>query len=311
MGSQHVAVLAGGLSLEREVSLRSGRRVAEALTSRQYDVDELDLDSGLVPRLRRGDLDAVVLALHGRSGEDGTVQALLELLDVPYSGPDATASALAWDKAVFKGMLARQGVPTPPWVTITSDAIRDLGGAAALDAFEERLEGPLVVKPSQGGACMGVRFVDSGSGLHEALVAAFSYHDVVVVEQFVGGTEVAITILDGEPLPAVEIHPKVGRYDFSARYTYGATDFYAPARLDDATIARAEEAALEAWTLTGCRDIARADLIVGDDGTPWILELDTCPGMTETSLVPMAANAAGLSFPDLCERLVTLTQRRG
>lgn len=309
MPRRKVAVLAGGLSLEREVSLRSGRRMSEALIAGGNDVIQLDLDSDLVPTLTSAGLDAAVLALHGRAGEDGTIQALLDMLAIPYTGPGPTASALAWDKAVFKGLLARAGVATPEWVTIASDAIRDLGGASALDMLGQRLPGPLVAKPAQGGACMGVRFVDTAGSLNEALMAAFSYHDVVVVEQFISGTEIAIALLDGEPLPAVEIVPKVGRYDFSARYTYGATDFYAPARLDRATLQAAEEAVTTAWEVIGARHIARADLIVDRDGQPWILEFDTCPGMTETSLVPMGAAAADLRFEDLCTRLVDLAVR--
>ena len=307
--SDRIAVIAGGLSLEREVSLRSGGRISDALDSQGYEVELLDLDDRLVSTLSERHFDAVVLALHGRSGEDGTVQGLLELMDIPYTGPDATASALAWDKAVCKGVLARAGVPTPKWATVASDVIRDLGGAPILPRLADRLGVPLVVKPSQGGAFMGVRFVDDPDRLSDALVAAFSYHDVVLAEQLIVGTEVAITVLDGEPLPAVEIVPKGQRYDFAARYTHGATDFYAPARLDDAIRTRAEDAVMRAWEVTGCRHIARADLIIDGDGQPWILELDTCPGMTETSLVPMAADAAGISFPKLCDRLVSLAQR--
>ena len=307
--SEHIAVLAGGLSLEREVSLRSGGRIADALDSLGHQVDLLDLDDTLVASLMEGSYDVVFLALHGRAGEDGTVQGLLELLGIPYTGPEATASALAWDKAICKGVLARGGTPTPAWTTVSSDVIRDLGGAPALPRLVERLGLPLVVKPAQGGAFMGVRFVDDPARLSDALMAAFSYHDVVLAERFVEGTEVAIAVLDGEPLPAVEIEPKGQRYDFAARYTHGATDFYVPARLADSVRARAEEVVMQAWDLTGCRHIARADLIIDEDGEPWVLELDTCPGMTETSLVPMAAEAAGLSFPKLCDRMVALARQ--
>ena len=304
-----VAVLAGGLSLERDVSLRSGRRIAEALERRAHDVDLVDLDSSLVPALLERNYSAVVLALHGRAGEDGTVQGLLDTLDMPYSGPDPTASALAWDKAIFKGLVSRQGLATPAWASVSSDAIRDLGGAHALPALSEQLGGPMVVKPSQGGAFMGVRFVDSPDHLSDALVGAFSYHNVVLVERFISGTEVAITVLDGEPLPPVEIVPKGEHYDFAARYTAGATDFYVPARLDPASAKQAQETALRAMELTGCRHLVRADLIIDDDGVPWLLELDTCPGMTETSLAPMSAEAGGVGFEDLCERLVELARR--
>ncbi|QBI20008.1 D-alanine--D-alanine ligase [Egibacter rhizosphaerae] len=305
-----VAVVAGGLSLERDVSLRSGGRVADALTDRGHEVELLDLDSALVERLSEKTFDVVFLALHGKSGEDGTVQALLDLMGIPYTGPDATASAIAWDKGVFKGLSARHGIPTPDWVPVSSEAIRDLGAASALPRIIERLGSPLVVKPAQGGAFMGVRVVDGDDDLRAGLVSALSYYDVALAERFVRGSEVAIAILDGEALPAVEIVPKTGQYDFSARYTHGAADFYAPARLDDRTRGEAEQVALRAWELAGCRDITRADLIVDADGQPWLLELDTCPGMTETSLVPMAAEAAGIGFDELCERLVQLALRR-
>lgn len=306
-----VAVLAGGLSLERDVSLRSGRRVAEALSDRGHEVTRLDLDDGLVDRLREVDADVCYLALHGKAGEDGTIQGLLDLLRLPYTGPDSIASAIAWDKAICKGLLARGGIDTPDWVAIASDAIQDMGAARALDQVVERLGSPLIVKPSQGGGSMGVRRVDEGDDLAAALGAAYSYHDVVLVERFISGAEVAVSVVDGQALPAIEIVPRVGAYDFAARYTHGATEFFAPARLDDATLERCRNIAVAAYEAVGCRDVSRADLMVDESGTPWLLELDTCPGMTETSLLPMAAQAAGWAFADLCERITQLAAARG
>ena len=304
MSSLQVAVLSGGLSLERDVSLRSGTRVANALEERGHRVDRIDLDDHLVTSLLEGGYDVVFLALHGKAGEDGSVQGLLQLLGIPYTGPDATASALAWDKNVFKGLLARRGLPTPDWVALSSSAIRNMGAARALDRVSGHLGLPLMVKPSQGGASMGVRRVDAADELGPALVTAYSYHEVVLVERFIKGTEIAISIVDGEPLPAVEVVPRDGAYDFAARYTHGATDFYAPARLDDDVLQHAKQVALDAYEAVGCRHVTRADLVVDADGGPWLLELDTCPGLTETSLLPTAAGAAGISFTDLCERLV-------
>lgn len=302
--SLSVVILCGGLSLEREVSLRSGRRVMEALADRGHRATLLDLDSELVPSLAQGGFDAAFLTLHGKAGEDGTIQGLLELLGLPYTGPDAIASAIAWDKAVFKGMLRRHGLDTPGWVAVSSDAIRTMGAGQALDRIGASLGGPFVVKPAQGGASMGVRFVPDETGLAQALVASFSYHDVVLVERFIAGAEVAVSIVDEQPLPPVEIVPKSGSYDFAARYTAGATEFFAPARLDTETLRRCTDLAMAAYQLAGCRQVTRADMIVDPDGRPWLLELDTCPGMTETSLLPMAAQAGGIEFAELCERLV-------
>lgn len=301
-----VAVLAGGLSLEREVSLRSGRRVAEALTDRGHHVTRLDLDERLVDRLADADVDVCYLALHGKAGEDGTIQGLLDLLALPYTGPDAVASAIAWDKAVCKGLLSRAGIPTPDWIAVSSEAIQDMGAAGALDRVGGRLGDALMVKPSQGGASMGVRRVGAGAELPGALVAAFSYHDVVLIERFIVGTEVAVSLVDAQPLPAVEIVPRTGTYDFAARYTHGATEFFAPARLDDAVLERCSQVAVDAYEMVGCRHVSRADMIVDEAGHPWLLELDTCPGMTETSLLPMAAQAAGWDFAALCERIIRL-----
>ena len=302
----NVAVLAGGLSLEREVSLMTGRRVGSALGDLGHQVTTLDLDDRLVPKLAEGGFDAAFLALHGKTGEDGTIQGLLELLQIPYTGPDPTASALAWDKVTAKGLISRAGIATPAWIAMSVDAIRDMGAAKAMHQVVERLGLPLVVKPAQGGAALGVKIVHEADELSAALVASLSYHSVVAIEQYVEGTEVAVSIVDGAPLPAVEIVPKTGAYDYSARYTHGATDFYAPARVDQSVATRAQEAALGAYTQLGCRHVTRADLIIDANGQPWFLELDTSPGMTETSLLPMAAQAAGWSFSDLCERLLEL-----
>ncbi len=314
MNLAKVAVLAGGLSLEREVSLRSGRRVADALADRGHDVARLDLDHSLVGALAPGHFDVVYLALHGKAGEDGAIQSLLELLELSYTGPDAVASLLAWDKAAAKGLLSRAGLATPDWMTLSSDAIRDMGAAGALDRVMTRLGTPVVAKPSQGGAAMGVRLVGNSNEMAPALMGAFSYHDVVLLERFVNGAEVAVSIVNGEALPPVEVVPKTGQYDFSARYTHGATEYFAPARLPDDVLDACLALSLQAWDVLGCRDVSRADLMVDADGKPWLLEFDTCPGMTETSLLPTAATAHGWEFGDLCERVLnsaaTRTQTR-
>ena len=289
-----VAVLAGGLSLERDVSIRSGRRVAAALAEHGFVVRRLDLDAGLVTALTEDPPALVFLALHGASGEDGTIQRLLELFDLAYTGSDPLASALAWDKPVCKGLLRRAGLPTPDWATIGSASIRDLGAGVALERIVERLGLPLVVKPSQGGAAMGVRVVHERGDLAAALVAAYSYHDVVLAETLVEGTEVAVSVVGDDVLAPVEIVPRVGRYDFAARYTSGGADLYAPARLPDDVLRACRRVAQQAFDAVGCRHLARVDMIVDTDGHPWILELDTCPGLTETSLLPAAVAASDI-----------------
>ena len=308
MNRSHVAVLSGGLSFERDVSLRSGRRVADALEGRGYHVTRIDVDDSLVSTLAEGGFDVAYLALHGKAGEDGAVQGLLELLGVPYTGSDSIASSLAWDKALVKGIWKRAGVSTPDWVTISSTALRDMGAARALPRIIDRLGLPIVVKPAQGGAAMGVRLVRDAAELPAAVVAALSYHDVVLVERFVDGTEVAVSVVDDRALPPVEVVPRAGTYDFSARYTHGATEFHAPARLPADVLESCRARAMAAYELAGCRHVARADMMVDPDGVPWVFELDTCPGMTDTSLLPMAAEAEGWAFGELCERIVTLAR---
>lgn len=309
MTATSIAVLAGGISLEREVSLRSGSRVADALQDRGHQVTRLDIDGELVRTLETGGFDVAVLALHGSAGEDGTIQSLLELIDVPYTGPDVLASSLAWNKPIAQGLFARAGAAVPDRVTLSQQAFREMGASAAVDRIAEELEIPLVVKPATGGSSLGLSIVEDPARLPQAIVGAFSYAEVVLIERCIAGVEVAVTVLDGQTLPAVEIQPKEGAYDFAARYTPGATEFHVPARLSDAVADACARTALAAVDAVGARHISRADMIVDEAATPWLLELDTCPGLTETSLVPLAAEAAELAFPDLCERLVELALR--
>lgn len=304
MTRRRIAVIAGGLSLEREVSLRSGRRIADALRVLGHEVMRMDVDADLVDRLREEAPELAYLALHGRAGEDGTVQGLLELLGLPYTGPDPVASSLAWDKAIMKGELVRAGLATPAWITVSADAVRDMGAGRLLPRVVDRLGLPLVVKPTQGGASMGVRHVEALDDLAGALVDAYRYHPVALIERHVAGTEVAVSIVGDEALPPVEIVPHSAHYDFAARYTHGATEFHAPARLHADVLHRCREDAHTAFRLAHCRHVTRIDMIVDAEGVPWLLELDTCPGMTETSLLPLAADAAGWSFEDLCGRIV-------
>ncbi len=301
-----IAVLSGGISLEREVSLRSGVRVTTALAEQGHDVERIDVDAGLVTTLERGAFDVAVLALHGAAGEDGTIQSVLELLHLPFSGSDVLASSLAWNKPIAQGLYARAGIAVPDRVTLSQQAFRELGASAVVDRIAPLLGMPVVVKPVTGGSSLGLSIVASPAELPGAIVGALSYADAVLVERFVDGTEVAVTVLGGRALPPVEISPKDGRYDFAARYTAGATDFHAPARLDPAVVADCERVAVEAGAAIGARHLWRADMIVDADGVPWLLEVDTCPGMTETSLAPLAAEAAGITFPDLCRTIVEL-----
>jgi D-alanine-D-alanine ligase len=301
-----VAVLSGGMSLEREVSLRSGVRMTTALAEQGYDVSRIDVDADLVPTLERGAFDVAVLSLHGAAGEDGTIQSVLELLHLPFTGSDVLASSLAWNKPISQGLYARAGIAVPERITLSQQAFRELGASAVVDRIAPLLGTPLVVKPVTGGSSLGLSIVTSPSELPGAIVGALSYADAALVERFVAGTEVAVTVLGGRALPPVEISPKDGRYDFAARYTAGATEFHAPARLDAAVVTACERVAVEAGAAIGTRHLWRADMIVDGSGTPWLLEIDTCPGMTETSLAPLAAEAAGIAFPDLCRTLVEL-----
>lgn len=308
MSDRTVAVLAGGLSHEREVSLRSGRRLAGALRGAGVDVREWDVDAALVERLRTDPPDAVAIALHGGEGENGSVQAVLELLGVPFVGTPARACRRAWDKPTAKAELARVGLDTPDWIALPHTTFRALGARAVLDAMVERLGLPLMLKPDQGGSALGAQVVADAAELPAAMVSCLAYGDTVLAERFVVGTEVAVAVVEdlGEPraLPAVEVEAKGGIYDYTARYTPGATLFHCPARIDADVAARLADTALAAHRLLGLRDVSRTDAVVDEAGRIQILEVNVSPGLTDTSLLPTAAQAAGRDLGELYARLV-------
>lgn len=300
-----VAVLKGGRSLERGVSLRSGARVEDALERLGHEVLALEADTELVKRLSEERPDVAFVAMHGIGGEDGTAQELLEILGIPFTGPGVAACARCVDKVLAKHEMRAAGVPTPDWFAFNETAFRELGAADALGALEERLGFPLVVKPSRGGSALGVKFAASWFEVPEALVSAFSYDDRVLLERFVEGRELAVSVLGGEPLPVVEAIPADGdRYDFEARYEIGRTVFACPAQLGEAEAA-VTEAALGAYEALGCSGFSRVDLILAEDG-PQVLEVNAIPGLTDTSLLPQAAEAAGISFEQLVEKILEL-----
>jgi D-alanine-D-alanine ligase len=295
--SPRVLVLAGGISHERDVSLRSGRRVADSLAEHGITVELRDPDASLLSYLRSTRPDVVWPALHGASGEDGALRGLLDFIGIPYVGSRAEASRLAWDKPTAKTIVGRAGVSTPASITLPRDAFRELGANSILEEISDEFSGPLVVKPAQGGSAQGVTIVEDRSLLPRAMVDAYTYCDVALIEQRITGTEIAIGIIDSGDgpvaLPAVEIEPLSGVYSFEARYNAGETRFYVPARVADDVAARAAEAALTAHRALGMRHLSRVDLIVDGAGTPWFLEANVLPGLTETSILPQALEAAG------------------
>jgi D-alanine-D-alanine ligase len=300
-----VAVLKGGASLERQVSLRSGSRIAESLRAAGHEVVEIDVDQSLVLNLREAAPDVAFIALHGRGGEDGTIQELLEIEGLPYTGCGVLSSGQCMDKSVTKLILQKHGVPTPRFVSFGESAFKNLGASDALDRIESLLGFPVVVKPARQGSALGVNFAASRDELPPAILSAFSYDDSVLVEQFVKGREIAVSVLDGVALPAVEAVPTSGDfYDFESRYEIGKTDFVCPADLDPAVTERLAEIAVDVFHLLDCHGFARIDFMVPDDGIPQVLEANSIPGLTATSLMPMAADAAGIGFEELTERLL-------
>lgn len=301
-------VLAGGLSHERDVSLKSGRRVLDALRHEGVEADLRDADASLLATLAEVPYDAVFVALHGGAGEDGALREVLDVAGVPHVGATPDACRIAWDKPTAKALARRAGLATPASVVLPHAAFRELGAAAVLDRLVGHLGLPLMVKPARGGSALGCTTVDKPDELPAAMVSCFSYGEAALVERFVEGTEVAVTVLDTgdgpRALPAVEIVPVSGVYDYTARYTAGQTDFFCPARLAPPVEAAVAEAAVAAHTTLGLRDLSRVDLVVDADGVPQLLEVNTAPGMTETSLLPMAVGAAGLSFGDLLHELL-------
>jgi len=306
--SPRVLVLAGGLSHERDVSLRSGRRVADALRDAGCVVQISDVDAGLIDVLRGGGTDVVWPLLHGASGEDGAVRDVLDLIGVPYVGSGPVACRAAWDKPVAKAVAAGAGLRTPEFVALPHGVFRELGAGAVLRAIVEHLGLPLVVKPARGGSALGVTVVRNADALPRAMVDCFAYGEVAVLERHVTGVEVAVSVVDTgsgpQALPPVEIVPDGGVYDYDARYTAGATEFFCPARLTPASLDAVRTAALDAHQAFGLRHLSRTDLIVDPDGVPWFLEVNVAPGMTETSLLPQSVDAAGQRPGELYRQLV-------
>jgi D-alanine-D-alanine ligase len=309
-----VAVLKGGRSLERQVSLRSGARVEEALEQLGHQVVSIDVSGDLVDRLTAAEPEIAFVALHGRDGEDGTVQELLEVMGIPYTGSGVSACIRAADKVLAKHAMRDQGIPTPDFCAFNETAFMELGAAQALPAIEARLEFPIVVKPASQGSALGIKFARTPADVPGALVAAFSYDRKVLLERHVPGRDLAVSILEerGAPraLPIVEAVPtrqtEEDFYDFESRYEIGRTKFVCPAELSDEVTGRAQEMALAVYGLIGCSGFARVDLMAErDTDALYVLETNPIPGLTETSLLPQAADAAGISFEELIDRILS------
>jgi D-alanine-D-alanine ligase len=304
-----VAVLEGGRSLERAVSLRSGAQVRDGLGRLGHTAIPIDTDGALVEQLLSAQPDIAFIALHGRDGEDGTIQEVLEALRIPYTGSAPAACVRATDKVLAKHLMRAAGIPTPPFFALHETVVKELGGAGALPSVEDQLGFPMVVKPARGGSALGVKFAQQGSELPAAMVGAFSYDVRILLERHIPGRDLAVSVIEGEApeaLPIVEAVPREeGFYDYESRYGIGMTTFVCPAELPAETTARAQELALEVYRLLGCHGFARIDLMLEQEsGELWVLETNVVPGLTATSLLPQAADAAGIGFDELLQRIL-------
>src|SRR6476469_8232852 len=311
--TRHVVVLAGGLSHERDVSLRSGSRLHEALRGFGLDVTLRDTDVDMIPWLASAKPDAAIITLHGSRGENGAIQGILEMSGIPYVGTPAKNCRLAYEKNIAKNLVQRAGFTTPAWMSLSHSTFRDLGAQPLIELLIGHLGLPLMVKPQHGGSALGATAVRTAEELPASLVNAFAYGEIVVVEQFVDGVELAITVLDNDgditALPAVEICPTSGIFDYESRYTAGLTTYFTPARLTDKVAAAAADLAIGAHRALGLRDLSRTDAIATTDGVVHFLEVNVSPGLTETSMLPMSVAEAGLDlgtvYAEMVERAIT------
>jgi D-alanine-D-alanine ligase len=305
VNERRVAVAKGGTSIEREVSLRGAHRVTTALRQAGYEVTEVEIDHTVLDRVREVSPAFVFIVAHGRNGEDGSLQALLELLDIPYTGSDSLASALCMDKILTKRLLQHAGLPTPPFHAFSRRTFQDLGAATVFDDVMANLGAPVVVKPARMGSSFGIKFVSHPDQLRTAVLGSVAYDDEILVEQHVAGRELAVTVIGGdesEPprgLPIVEIFSTGEFYDYEAHYDFDVVKLAAPAALDEDVRAAVETVSLDAYRALGCRDFARVDVMLDADSRPQILEINTIPGLTETGPTPYAADAAGMTFAEL------------
>lgn len=297
-----IQVLAGGISHERDISLKSGRRLADALTDAGASVVLREPDHQLLENIRKDAPDVIWSVVHGATGEDGALRDVLALSGVPFVGAGPEGARLAWDKAVAKILVAREGIQTPSSITLPKETFRDLNPTELFEAIVATISLPLVVKPAKSGSAQGVTVVEKADQLARAMVDAYVYCDTAILEKFVAGTELAVSVIDlgAGPiaLPAVEIEPIDGRYGYDERYTAGETNFYVPARLSEHAAQAASHLAIKAHEALGLRHLSRIDIIVDDTGVPWFLEANVAPGLTETSLLPQAVVASGNSLSD-------------
>ena len=312
-GKLRIMVLAGGISHERDNSLKSGRRVADALTEYGASVELREPDENLLANIKKDKPDVIWPVLHGATGEDGALRDILALTGVPYVGATPDAARLAWDKSIAKILVREHGILTPPSVTLPKDIFRELDAESVLKAVGSSLSMPLVVKPARSGSAQGVTMVKKLDQLSRAMVDAYVYCDVAIVEKMVEGTELAISVIDlgAGPiaLPAVEIEPLDGHFGYQERYTAGETNYYVPARLSKSVAEKAAAMAIGAHTALGLRHLSRIDMIVDKKGTPWFLEANVLPGLTETSLLPQAVLAAKHSLGEVYHSLAEAALR--
>ena len=298
-----IQILAGGISHEREVSLKSGRRVADALTDAGASVVIREPDAALLANIRKDKPDVIWPVLHGASGEDGALRDILALTGVPFVGATAQGARLAWDKSIAKIFVEREGVQTPASITLPKDTFRELDAEGVLRTVAASLALPVVVKPAKSGSAQGVTIVRKADQLSRAMIDAYVYCDVAIIERYVEGTELAISIIDlgAGPiaLPAVEIQPVAGQFGYQERYTAGETNYFVPARIKKTVAERAANMAIAVHEILGLRHLSRIDMIVDNKGVAWFLEANVLPGLTETSLLPQAVTAAGHSLGEV------------
>ncbi|HAJ95182.1 MAG TPA: D-alanine--D-alanine ligase [Actinobacteria bacterium] len=310
---KNIAVLMGGRSLEREISIKSGQRVSNALRNLGYDVTKLDIDQSIIDNLSSGRFDLAYIALHGKDGEDGTIQEILEVLEIPYTGPGVYPNALSFNKIISKQIFNSLEIPVPDFYFLNASSFRELGASKLLPYIVKKLGLPLVVKPSAQGSALGIKLVEKKEDLSNAIISALGYNKKVILEKYIEGIELAVSIIGKEKpevLPVVEIVPENNFFDFESRSKVGKTEYFIPARIQDDEMKKVMSTALSVHKALKCTNLSRVDIIMDKkDRIPYVLELNTSPGMTDISLLPMAAKEAGMSFEELVDKIVKMSIR--